>query len=105
MDNNKIRILGMDDDNHEPMFVAETGEVFYDAQELIQILLAKPHLVEYEVKMFALVDGWSTALLEYDECEVDNMFDFLCRTHHLESDAKFSKIFELFWESANRKNW
>ena len=33
-----VRILGLDDDNHAPMFRMETGEIFNNPRELIEFL-------------------------------------------------------------------
>lgn len=99
-----IRVLGLDDDNHSPMFIEENGSIYGDAQDLIK-MLSQPHDNQYEVKMFALVDEWSDELSQYDECEVDNMFDFLCGRSKLAKGTKFIEIFDMFWESANRRYW
>ena len=50
-----VRILGLDDDNHAPMFRMETGEIFSTPRELIEFL-SHSHDVEYQVKMFAIVN-------------------------------------------------
>lgn len=99
-----IRILGLDDDNHSPMFVDENRRVYYDAQELIEMLCV-PHKHNYEVKMFSLVDEYSDELNQFDEIKIDNMFDFLCgRTASIEG-MEFNEIFDMFWKSANRRCW
>jgi hypothetical protein len=98
-----VRILGLDDDNHAPMFRMETGEIFSTPRELIEFL-SHSHDVEYRVKMFAIVDNYSGELLNYEPEEVDAMFYFL---EGLESweEAEFDLIFNLFWESVNRGWW
>ena len=99
-----IRILGLDDDNHAPCFVSEDGTHFSDSQALIE-MLATPHQNTYEIKMFALVYGWSSELLTFNEQEVDDMFDYLEGISNKPADKDFTQIFNLFWESANRTFW
>ena len=98
-----VRILGLDDDNHSPMFRMETGEIFNTPRELIEFL-SHSHDVEYQVKMFAIVDDWTGELANYEPEEVDAMFSFL---EGLEpwKEAEFDLTFNLFWESANRSWW
>ena len=101
-----VRILGLDDDNHAPMFRMETGEVFSTPRELIEFL-SHSHDVEYQVKMFALVDEWSTCLETKFSCEeVDMMFCHLeGLTRSLPDGVTPYTVFDLFWESANRRYW
>ena len=99
-----IRILGLDDDNHSPMFVGEDGAVYHGAQDLIG-MLAKPHANTYEVKMFAIVDEWSDDLSAFEEETVDHMFDFLEGISTKPEGMEFEQVFNLFWESANRNWW
>jgi hypothetical protein len=71
-----VRILGLDDDNHAPMFRMETGEIFSTPRELIEFL-SHSHDVEYQVKMFAVVDNWTGDLANYEVEEVDTMLYYL----------------------------
>jgi hypothetical protein len=98
-----LRILGLDDDNHSPMFRCEDGTMFNTYKELVEFL-AKPHDCQAEVKMFAIVDEWTGRLEEFEEHEVDQMFCFLEGLGGAnEKEPDF--IFNLFWESANRYCW
>ena len=98
-----VRVLGLDDDNHAPMFRTETGEIFSTPRELIDFL-SHSHDVEYQVKMFAIVDEYTGRLGEFEYNEVDQMFCFLEGLSGVtESEPGF--IFDLFWESANRSYW
>lgn len=99
-----IRILGLDDDNHSLCFVGEDGTHFSGAKALVE-MLAQPHDNAYEVKVFAIVDKWSDELSAYDECKVDDMFDFLEDIASAPEDMTFDEIFNLFWNSANRRHW
>ena len=98
-----VRILGLDDDNHAPMFRMETGEIFSTPRELIEFL-SHSHDVEYQVKMFVIVNDWTGRLEEFEHDEVDQMFCFLEGFGNVtESEPGF--IFDLFWESANKEWW
>ena len=101
-----VRILGLDDDNHSPMFRMETGEIFSTPRELIEFL-SHSHDVEYQVKMFAIVNEWSGCLEErFSYEEVDMMFYHLeGLTSSLPDSMTPDTTFELFWESANRRCW
>ena len=98
-----VRILGLDDDNHAPMFRMETGEIFNTPRELIEFL-SHAHDVEYDVRMFAIVDNWTGELANYEPEEVDAMFYFLEGIESWE-EAEFDLTFNLFWESVNRSWW
>jgi hypothetical protein len=103
-----VRILGLDDDNHAPMFRMETGEIFSTPRELIEFL-SRSHDVEYQVKMFAIVDGVSEGLglADYNQDDIDTMFGYLegLYVHPKEIVPVEDFIFELFWDAANRKRW
>lgn len=101
-----VRILGLDDDNHAPMFRMETGEIYDSPRELIEFL-SHAHDVEYQVKMFAIAWEWSTYLEEkFSYEEVDMMFYHLeGLTSSLPDDITPDAAFELFWESANKEWW
>lgn len=98
-----LRILGLDDDNHSPMFVCEEETDFSSYKELIDFL-SKPHDCEIEVKMFAIVDQPSKELAKYDMEDIDNMFYFLGGVGSVKC-YDFKEVFDLFWESANRQYW
>lgn len=99
-----LRILGLDDDNHSPMWCCEDGTVFSNAKEVMEFL-AKPHDVQCEIKMFAIVDEWSDELAAYEEEMIDHMFGFLESICTQPEGMEFTEIFDLFWGSANRNWW
>ena len=101
----KYRILGLDDDNHSPMFVCEGGHGHYNTFKELVEFLSRPHQFEVEVKMFAIVDEWSAELEKYEEEEINAMFDALTGTCRYSEDMVPEDIFNLFWESANRNWW
>lgn len=104
MNNSKaLRILGLDDDNHSPVFVCEEGTEFNTYKELVEFL-CKPHDCEIEVKMFAIVDQPSKELAKHDMEDIDDMFYFLEGVGSMKQ-YDFQKTFDLFWESANKEWW
>lgn len=100
---NTLRIMGLDNDNHPPMFRCEDGTIFNTYKELIDFL-SKPHECQVEVKMFAIIDDIpeGIGLADYSNDEIDDMF------YALEGIAPFPKnmnedlVFELFWAATNR---
>ena len=101
----KYRILGLDDDNHSPVFVSEGGYGHYNSYKELIEFLSRPHQYEVEVKMFAIVDGWSTELLKYEEGQVECMFDALAGVGSYPDYISPNDCFNLFWESTNRNFW
>jgi hypothetical protein len=95
----KVRILGLDDDNHAPMFRMETGEIYDSPRELIKFL-CHAHDVEYEVRIFSIIEEYTGTLAMYDQDDIDTWFYFLEGISRYE-DADFEMIFNLYWESAN----
>ena len=100
---NVVRILGLDDDNHAPMFRMETGEIFNTPRELVGFL-SHAHGVEYDVRMFSIIENLSGELANYEMEEVDEMFYFLEGVSSWE-EAEFDLVFNLFWESVNKRWW
>lgn len=98
-----VRILGLDDDNHAPVFRMETGEIYESPRELIEFL-SHAHDVEYNVRMFSIVGEYTGTLAMYDQDDIDTWFYFLEGVSRYE-DADFELIFNLFWESNNKGWW
>ena len=103
----KLRIIGLDDDNHSPCFLCEEGTRFETYKELVDFL-CKPHDCSIEVRMFAIVDPLpiGCGLADYEMEEIDDMF------YHLEGCGGIipegmhpDLVFELFWNAANRYHW
>ena len=102
-----LRILGLDDDNHSPMFRSEDGIIYNSCKELVNFL-SKPHAFQVEVKMFAIVDEieyCDGGLADFDEFEIDEMFDFLTGAGRKPENMLEDVIFDLFWHHANRHYW
>lgn len=98
-----VRILGLDDDNHAPVFRMETGEIYESLRELIAFL-SHAHDVEYDVRMFSIVGEYTGTLEMYDQDDIDTWFYFLEGVSRYE-DVDFELIFNLYWESANKGWW
>lgn len=98
------RILGLDDDNHAPCFVSETGVGFHNPRHLIEYL-AEPHIEKVEVRMFAIVDEWSAQMEAFSEDQVNEMFDALSGASIRPKYITFENCFDMFWDAANRKWW
>ena len=98
-----VRILGLDDDNHAPMFITEDGDIFSTPRELIK-WLSHAHDVEYDVRMFSIVGEYTGRLAEYEPSEVDEMFCFLEGFGNV-TETVPGLVFDLFWESNNKGWW
>lgn len=98
-----VRVLGLDDDNHAPMFLFETGEVYQTPRDLIK-WLSHAHDVDYDVRMFSIVGEWTGRLAEFEPDEIDQMFYFL-EDFNSVKEKEPGYIFDLFWESANKEWW
>lgn len=103
---NKLMILGLNDDNHDPCFRCEDGTFFSSYKELVEFL-CKPHDCEVEVRMFAIVDDipLTCGLADYNQEQIDDMFYFLEDCAPLPDGMIFDLVFALFWHAANRRYW
>jgi hypothetical protein len=102
-----LKILGLDDDNHSPMFRTEDHVIFNNYKELVEFL-SKPHIFQVEVRMFAIVDelGYCDGgLADFEDEEIDEMFNFLEGVGRKPEGMIDDIIFALFWNSANRHYW
>lgn len=99
-----LRILGLDDDNHSPCFRCEDGTTFSNCQQLVEFL-SKPHDVQVEVKMFAIVDEWTAEMEELGEEKIDELFYFVEGYGRQPEDYTLEQAFNLFWNAADRLCW
>ena len=99
-----IRILGLDDDNHSPMFICENGDKYDDAQKLIE-MLSKPHSNCYEIKMFSIAFEPMNELSNESSETICELFDILYLDLDNSTNMSFEQIFNMFWNSANRHFW
>lgn len=97
-----IRILALDDDNHDVMFAMENGKIFSYASDLLRFL-AKPHTEEYEIRGFCLIDYEGPAS-EMDEEEVDKMFSIVESVYSPAlAEYTFQEAFETLWASSTER--
>ena len=85
---NELPVLGLNDDCHETFYVNEYGHIG-GLNELLKYL-AQPHLVEYNIKVFNIID--------YEEdLKVNEWFDIL-----MNNDLFLKKQTEAFDEIYKR---
>lgn len=70
----KVRVLCMDDDNHDAQFVTEDWHTYSNACSFITHRLAQPHIDSYEVRGFHICDHDEIPGID-DEEEVIRLFD------------------------------
>lgn len=99
-----LRILGLNDDNHSPCFRCEDSTTFSNCQQLVEFL-SKPHDVQVEVKMFAIVDEWTAEMEELGEEKIDELFYFVEGYGRQPEDYTLEQAFNLFWNAADRLCW
>lgn len=97
-----VRILALDDDNHEVMYATENGRTFGYARDLIQFL-ASPHTEEYEVRGFTLINYEGEAGKLPEEL-IDQMF--YCVEGYGREPKGYSRreCFETLWASSE-EDW
>lgn len=99
---NSIKVLALDDDNHEVCFVTE-NEYFSTAAEFMKAKLLKPHAEEYQIRSVALCSP-PKALEDMPEDEFDHMFIVLAdeyRPQNLEEKRRCDRLkaFNAFWDN------
>ena len=104
MENNTIKVLCLNDDNHSNCYVTRV-DYYHDCAQFVQKCLLKPHNYTYEVRQIDLVDP-PLAFSDMDEDEFMRLFDLLACNYDM--DELFKKnpkawsereeVFELFWE-------
>ena len=99
-----LRILGLNDDNHSPCFRCEDGTTFSNCQQLVEFL-SKPHDVQVEVKMFAIVDEWTAEMEELGEEKIDALFYFVEGYGRQPEGYTLAQAFNMFWNAADRLCW
>ena len=96
-----IRVLALNDDNHETSYTTEEGQRFYSASEFITKVLAKPHTEEYIVRGYAIIDEPEGALAALDEDEIITVFDQVA--NDFLGKMSFEEAFNLLWESSDER--
>lgn len=86
-----IRVLALNDDNHETFFVREDGTRYHDAQDFIKNCLAMPHSTEYNIRGIYLCDEFEGI----DDEELEAMF--MCVEHGSYHEYSFVDSFDKLW--------
>lgn len=99
---NFIKVLALDDDNHEVCFITE-NEYFSTAAEFMKAKLLKPHAEEYQIRSVALCSP-PKSLEEIPEDEFNHMFIMLTDEYHPQGldgkrQAERIKVFNTFWNN------
>lgn len=95
-----LRILALNDDNHDTYFTMENGETFGYARDLIEFLAA-PHDESYELKGFILID-YAGPAAELPEELVDQLFGFVAGHAKAPDGYDFEQAFNILWDSGSQ---
>ena len=99
-----VRVLALNDDNHETSFTVEDGRRFYNSYEFITELLAKPHAEGYEVRGYAIIDEPKGVLAEYADEHIDSIFDFVANNFTCVIEGMdFDTAFNALWGSSDER--
>lgn len=98
-----IRALALDDDNHSCMFVTEVGVRYNNACEFICECLAKPHIEEYDVRGFCIIEP-GKPLADLEDDVIDDLFYFMEGCGSAPEGISFKAAFDLMWNSS-QKGW
>lgn len=99
-----MRILALNDDNHDTYFVAENGNTYYNACELITKLLAHKHNTDYLVRGFWVFDDLDDSIGEkYNEDQVQLIFECVEGVDEkvYGMDITFEQAFNILWASSS----
>jgi len=97
-----IRVLALDDDNHDSMFATEEGETFENARFLLE-KLGKPHTETYDIRGFCLIDYVGPAE-KLDDALVDWLFGYVGGFAIAPEGYTYAEAFDILWESS-QKRW
>ena len=105
----KIKVLGLDDDNH-PMCFVTRGSYYENAVRFMRDCLLDAHSISYDLRIIRLTD-LPEGLTFLDPVNVETMFDLLtCENHPyrlcqenplLWQDRE--KAFDLFWKYGEKE--
>lgn len=95
-----IRVLALNDDNHDTVFVSENGDIWYYARNFIEHL-STPHNDTYETRGFALVDYDHGPAMDLDDELVDQIFSYLENYSIAPEGYTRAECFEVLWASSN----
>jgi hypothetical protein len=93
-----VRVLCLNDDNHDAQFVTEDWHIYSDVNSFITHRLAQPHTDNYEVRGFHLCDH--DDIPGISEEDVIRLFDIaLCRIDVPENEWR--AVFETLWHHSS----
>ena len=92
-----IRVLALNDDNHETFFIREDGTRYDDTQDFIKNCLAMPHLTEYNIRGIYLCDKFKGI----DDEEFEAMF--MCIEQGSYREYSFVDSFDKLWTISSER--
>lgn len=104
-----MRVLALNDDNHEVCFTTENGEIYHNTFQFITKCLALPRCsdIEFIVRGFYICDELDDSIAEkYTEEQVQNIFSCVENANDkvYDSNITFKEAFNILWASSNA-NW
>ena len=98
-----MRVLAMNDDNHEHSFTTENGKKYSDPFTFMVECLALPHNETYEIREFSVYDDVIRNEVRLSHGVVSDLFDFvtgICKSPY-GIEISFEEAFDLLWETAS----
>jgi hypothetical protein len=98
-----MRVLALNDDNHEDSFRIENGEEYTDPFTFMVKCLALPHNETYEIREFSIYDDVARNGVLLPPDVVSDLFDFVAGICEFPYgiDISFEEAFDLLWEAAS----
>ena len=93
-----IRVLCMNDDNHDSQFVTSDWNTYSNANAFITERLAQPHSDSYEIRGFHLCDHENIPGI--DEDDVMRLFDITLGYIEVPED-EWRAVFETLWHHSS----
>lgn len=95
-----VRVLCMNDDNHDSEFVTEDWHTYSNANSFITHRLSQPHTDRYEIRGFGLCDHQEIPGMSEEDVE---MLYEIVSGHMAATEADWRVAFELLWQYS--KEW
>ena len=98
-----MRVLALNDDNHEDSFTIENGKMYSDPFTFMAKCLALPHNETYEIREFYIYDDVVRNNVTLSPKEVNELFYFIEGIYRFPYgiDISFEEAFNLLWEAAS----
>ena len=88
--NNEIRVLALNDDNHDTTFYFDNDATGYDMRGFLK-LLSKPHLENYHIRYVYLID------IPDDDIKAQEAFDVVdCRARYMPRQEAFDLLYDVY---------